>query len=213
MSTAEKLAAIAANVPLVYAAGKAGCIAQHFVTKVKGDGSGTLQIKVPFVPDCVAVMGFEPYVVTHHGSVMVFVANVRSIANYAGMAMASREGTPYNAILRHVALDARYHCDEDGLITMYDLPCGTGTTDAVFCEGGEYVVIALKCIEQTDRERVIAFMQQLAGKNLTLTVSRKIVAGAFPGADEENAETGESMNEEWNALKRQYAAGCTIALT
>lgn len=211
MSTAEKLAAIAANVPLVYAAGKAGCIAQHFVTKVKGDGSTALRVKVPFVPDYVAAICFDPLVVAQPGHLMNFSIDLRAISYMAGVCTSTRNGLPYSSILSHVGLGNRYAVDEDGTVTVVGLPSGEGPYAGRFLAQSEYVFVAAKHTQLTDAARIEEVMQLISGRSLSLIMSRKIITGAFPGADEEDAETGLSKNEQWNSLKQQYASNCTIA--
>lgn len=211
MSAAEKLSAIAANVPLVYEAGGADCRTKHFAATVLGDGSGMLQVKIPFAPDYIAVNSYDPLVMATAGCNLNFCADLRAVSHLAGVVTASRESSPYSAGLSHSGLEVRYTRDADGTVTFYDMPCADGATAGRFLAGAAYVVIALKYTDKTDRERVIEFLQRLTEESGALTMSRKIVTGAFPGADEENSETGESMNEEWNRLKQQYAPNCTIA--
>ena len=211
MSAAEKLSAIAANVPLVYEAGRGACRTRHFVTTVVGDGSRALQVGIPFSPDFIAVNSFDPVVAAEAGAVMSFCADLRALSHLAGVATTARAGSPYSAGLSHGGLQTRYAEPGDGTVKIYDLPAPAGATAGVFWKDAPYVVVAQKHTDLTDEERVRAFMQRLEGKNGTLTLSRKIVTGAFPGADEENAQTGESLNEAWNELKRTYASGCTVA--
>ncbi len=211
MSVMEKLTAVAENVPLVYAAGKKDCEGRHFVTTVTGGGGRALEFSVPFTPDCISVFCYDPRAVAQSGAVLQFCADQRGLCNVAGVIMSAREGSPYHAALTHGGLQTRLTV-AGGKVTVKDLPSTLGATHGVFPLGLSYVAMAQKYTEQTDLERLTAFMQALAGKSGTFTLSKELVTEVFHGADTENTATGESMNEDWNALKRQYAANCTIAL-
>lgn len=210
MTVTEKLLAVANNVPLVYAAGKGDCEGRHFVTTVTGQGGGILQFPVPFEPDFISISCYDPRAMAQPGSILQFCADRRALSNLAGLALSAREGTPYNAGLSHGGLQTRLTV-ADGAVEIRDLPCTLGATHGVFPDGLSYVVMAYRYTEQSDARRLTDFLQALAGKSGTFTLSQKIVTGAFPDADRENA-AGESMNEAWNELLRQYAANCTIAL-
>ena len=211
MSVMEKLTAVADRVPLHYAAGKKDCEGRHFVTTVTGDDGRTLEFSVPFTPDFVSIACYDPRSVAQTGAVIQFCVDRRALSNLAGFALSGRELTPYYAGLTHSGLQTRLFF-ADGKVTVKDLPSTQGATKASFAKELTYVVVAQKYTEQTDLERLTAFMQALAGKSGTFTLSKKLVTEVFTGADEEDPDTGESMNEDWNALKRQYAANCTIAL-
>lgn len=209
MTVTEKLLAVANNVPLVYAAGKGDCEGRHYVAVTAGHGR-TIEFSVPFEPDFISISCYDPRAMAQPGSILQFCADRRALSNLAGLALSSREGMPYNAGLSHSALETRLTV-ADGLVQVRDIPSALGATNGVFLAGVPYVVMAHRYTEQSDARRLTDFLQALAGKSGTFTLSQKIVTGAFPDADRENA-AGESMNEAWNELLRQYAANCTIAL-
>ena len=211
MTTAQKLAAVAANMPLLYAAGKKECEGQHFTTFVKGDGSDTLRFSMPFVPDCISALAYDPRAMAQTGAVLQVNIDRRALSYLAGFVMSAKPNVPYTSAMAHGALSTRLFIEGD-TITIKELPCTYGTTQGVFSEGVDYVVMAQKYTDLTDAQRLTAFLQELSGKSGTFSLSKQIVTGAFPGADQENSETGESMNEDWNALIRQYAGSCTVAL-
>ena len=210
MTVTEKLLAGADNVPRVYAAGKHGCEGRHFVSLAAGCGR-LMEFPVPFTPDFISVSCYDPRAMAEPGTILQFCADCRALSNLAGLALSAKEGTPYSAGLSHGGLETRLTVG-DGLVQIRDVPCVLGTTHGLFPEELSYVVVAHRYTEQSDAQRLTAFLQTLSGKSGTFTLSKKLVTGAFPGADKKNSQTGETMNEDWNELLHRYAASCTIAL-
>ena len=211
MTVSEKLLAVAENVPRLYAAAKKECEGRHFSTYVKGDGSDTIQFSMPFVPDFISILSYDPRIMVQTGAVLHVCIDRRALSYLAGFVMSAKPNSPYTAAMAHGALPTRLFLEGD-TITIKELPCTNGTTKGVFTAGVDYLVTAQKYTDLTDAQRLTIFLQELSGKTGTYSLSKQIVDGAFPGANTVNSATGESMNEEWNALLRRYAVSCTIAL-
>ena len=80
------LDAIAAAVPAVYAAGKSAaealCDATHFVGTVRGSGTGTLSVPIPFEPDTLLIVAANMRIFTYQIAVCVYTPH--ALGKYLG---------------------------------------------------------------------------------------------------------------------------------
>lgn len=190
MSIAEKLTAIAKNEAKVYAAGEnaaaAECRVKHYVATVVGDGSTAIYFDLPFEPDFICVTGFHPINYTEAGSVLMFVADMSSLAarwSIGSARLASGGSDSY--VLKPSSVREKCFRMSDGRYTIQNLPTSFGST-AFFSRGIGYVVTAVKYTDKTMKERIREYVQSLTGSG-TATLGIDAVNAAF-------------TDEEWAAL-------------
>ena len=180
MSIAEKLITIAENESKVYEAGldKGAeiCSAKHLVYNFVGDGSGSVSFHVPFEPDAVHIIGFDPTYTKTPYAIGLFCYDRRAFGTMAGAALygnASGASTTVNYSTTS-ALN-RYSRTEDGVVTIGNI---SSSLSLEFSPGYVYTAIAVKYTEQTDKERITAFVSGLTGSG-TVTLNRAKVNAAF----------------------------------
>ncbi len=153
------------------------CAEKHFILCFTGDGNTSATFHVPFEPDVLHVFGYDPLGMNLTGAVMDFSYDRRAFGLLVGFALyGSGAGGVRNAALGSSAVPKRYRRAPDGTITVFDL--GGTTATAVFARGVVYTVVAVKYTEQTDAERIAAFVDRLTGSG-TVTLQQEKVVGAF----------------------------------
>lgn len=166
--------------------GAAICAAKHFVHNFVGDGSNTATFCVPFEPDEVQVFGFDPTSLSQSNCLLEFCYDLRAFGQCVGFLQyvkSASAGMTSTAFSARTAVQ-RYSRADDGTITI----TGIGTSSAVikFGEGFVYTVVAVKHAEQTDKERITAFVNRLTGSG-TVSLQQAKVEAAF-------------TDDEWAAL-------------
>jgi len=137
---------------------KRRCLEKHFATTVIGDGSTSLSVKVPFEPDAVLVCSFDSKVRSANNNLLTWTADLRSFGMLASRysfistawgGLAASANTP--STLRNY-----YSRLDDGTITVANVNGSGGT--CTFAKDCVYVVVAAKYTDQTDKERITAFV-------------------------------------------------------
>lgn len=157
-------------------AGVAICATKHFVHGFVGDGSNSVSFYVPFEPDAVWIIGFDPTYNKAPYALGSFCYDRRAFGFAAGIVqygLASGSSTS-QAMTTKTALN-RYSRTEDGTITISNLH---STSPVVFYSGYVYTVVAVKYTEQTDTERITDFVNQLENSG-TVTLNQAKVEAAF----------------------------------
>lgn len=154
------------------------CTSQHFVHTFAGSGTGSVSFSVPFEPDAVQIIGCSPFANTKKYAAAMFAYDCRAFGLLAGFALyGSSTGALGNSMLTTTSALKRYSRSEDGIITIKDI-----TTSVVFAPDYLYTAIAVKYTDQTDAERITAFVESLTGSG-TVTLNQAKVRAAF-GDDE-----------------------------
>lgn len=168
----------------VYDAARQLCLQAHHISVHTGDGSGELKAQIPFVPDCVLLCGLDPLAEKQVGAVLLLSADLRAFSYFAAAAVASKgAGTaPYTAALRRSALLGSAGRMEytDGTMRFYGLPSAAGGRTGVFAKGAAYLVAAFRYTEQSDQERITAFVRSLSDEGGSVLLCKSIVEAAFP---------------------------------
>ena len=194
MRIAEKLTTVAENMPLVYAAGKAACAQKHFVTTVTGNGQESISVNVPFKPDVLLMFVSEVGMYGKLDSTKSFVSLIHFDISGFGMIGGRYEcfiagGVKQTAVTTTTML-TRYAMADDGMVTLQNFSTSGTTAIGTFLDGVEYVVIAAKYTDQTDRERITQYVQSLSPTGGSVTMNGAKKTAAF-------------TDEEWNALIAQ----------
>ncbi|MBQ3134697.1 MAG: hypothetical protein IJB75_02660 [Oscillospiraceae bacterium] len=164
--------------------GAAACAARHFVHNFVGDGTGSVSFRVPFEPDAIKIIGFDPrcHVTTY--AAFEFTADLRAFGQLGGgVSYVTSEGSTTTSRYTTKSVLNRYSRTEDGVITIGNL---NSSLPLVFPSGFAYTAIAVKYTEQTDKERITDFVKGLTGSG-TVTLHQAKVNAAFP-------------DDEWVAL-------------
>lgn len=165
--------------------GAAICAAKHFVYNFVGDGSDTATFPTPFEPDEIQVFGFDPRALSTKSIVFGLQFDSRAFGQCAGFLQhTNASGGIQNVAFSASSATKRYSRAEDGTITI----TGVGTSNATVCFGNgfPYTVVAVKYTEQTDKERITAFVNSLTGGG-TVSLQQAKVEAAF-------------TDDEWAAL-------------
>lgn len=200
MSIAEKLATLAQNMPLVYAAGKAECAQKHHVITVAGNGTDKISFHVPFKPDVLLVFVSEAGM---YGKYDVNNTAVHSIyLDLAGFGMiGGKLELYYNKATKGlnmttVSILTRFSQVADGLVTLQNVTDKSFTNSAgaqlpgIFAEGKDYVVVAAKYTDKTDKERITEYVLGLSDTGGSVTLNGAKKTAAF-------------TDDEWNTLIAQ----------
>lgn len=159
------------------AQGQAACAAQHFVHTFVGDGGTTVTMNIPFEPDKLIVFNLNPLVQTRAKEIALLVADLSAFGRYAAIAALGSGTALNNAVYSTKSVLSRYSRQADGTVTLNNIL--TSATDiGVFTAGQTFVVLAIKHIEQTDKERIADFVNGLIGSG-TVTLNQARVNGAF----------------------------------
>ena len=171
--------AIAEKIDEVYDAGlgegAAICAAKHYTYNFIGDGSGSVSFPVPFEPDAVEIIGFDPIFASRTNSLLMFTGDRRSLGQLSGfLQYAKGNGGISNAALAYAALSNRCSWAE-GILTFKDV---AGSTAVTFGKGCAYTAIVVKYTDQTDKERITDFVNNLTGSG-TASLQKAKVEAAF----------------------------------
>lgn len=159
------------------AEGEEACTARHFVHTFVGDGSTAVTVHVPFEPDKLVLFNLNPLVQTRANELAIFVVDLSAFGRYAGLATVG-SGTAINsAVYSTNSYLTRYSRQADGMVTIQNVGI-SATTAGVFTAGETFVLVAVKHIGQTDKERITAFVERLTGSG-TVTLNQARVNGAF----------------------------------
>lgn len=199
MSIAQKLTAIAENVPKVYAAGEkaaaARCQAEHFVQIVPGSGTGELSFHVPFAPDFLAVAGYYPTGYMQDGVFAQIHMDMASFYYLCGLSSAyNTAGLLSTAQLQTKTTPNRYERGEDGTCRLYNLIGTNAATKATFQKDLPYVVTAVKYTDKSLRTRIERYINTLDDSGGTTMLDRAAIFSVFTEA-------------EWEALIAEKTRG------
>ena len=157
-------------------AGAALCAARHFDHSYAGDGSGSVSFYVPFEPDMVQIIGFDPTFNKKPYALASFSYDRRAFGLMGGSALYGQaDGTVMNGYYTTVSALTRYSRAEDGTVTIGNF---SSSVPVEFSLGYPYTAIAVRYTEQTDRERIAAFVEGLTGSG-TVTLNKAKVEAAF----------------------------------
>lgn len=157
-------------------AGAAHCAAQHFVHNFTGSGGGSVSFRLPFEPDALVIIGFDPTCRTVSGALNYFVCDLRAFGLLGGYSSyINNAGEGQTTIYTTKTVLTRYSRTADGLVTIGNI---TAAANVIFAPGFAYTVIAVRYAEQTDAERIAAFIGGLTGSG-TVTLNRDKVTAAF----------------------------------
>lgn len=189
--TAEKLAfpeGMAAAIPGVYAAGEAAeaarCAAKHYVAVIEGNGETSISFHVPFEPDFLVVMCYNPRAWGGGGGTLVgqFVYDIRAFGMVSAQAVVYQSDGGKSQLMTPSSVLSRYSRAEDGTITLENV----GSTTGSFAAGMGYIVTAGKYTDRTDKELITEFVRSLGGSG-SVSINQAKVDTAF-------------TSEEWAAL-------------
>lgn len=162
--------------------GAAICTAKHFVYNFVGDGGKSVSFHVPFEPDTVQIIGFDPMVHKTNLTLATIVCDIRAFGQLGGYAAYGNGSTLSTTMFTTVSISTRYSRTEDGVITVQNI----NSAGAYFGNGFVYTVIAVKYADRSDKERITDFVNGLTGSG-TVTLNRAKVNAAF-------------TDDEWAAL-------------
>lgn len=159
------------------AKGEEICAEKHFVHNFVGDGRGTYSFHVPFEPDVVQIMGFDPRVLSVAGYLALVLCDIGAFGLLAGFVQyAAGAGAVSNTAYTTVGMRTRYSRTEDGTVTIANIgPAGVAVN---YGKGISYTAVAVKYTDQTDKERIIAFVTGLTGSG-SVTLNKAKVSAAF----------------------------------
>ena len=156
--------------------GLADCAAQHFVHNFIGDGGTSYSFHVPFEPDFIQIFCFDPTVINKASVLASFFYDRRAFGLYAGTYQyGSGSGSLKNGAFSTTSASTRYVRAEDGTITVKDF---TSSAVIVYGAGLPYTIVAVKYAEQSDKERITAFVNGLTGGG-SVTLNQAKVNAAF----------------------------------
>lgn len=196
MSITEKLTTIAENQQKVYDAGFASaeaiCSQKHYVTTVTGNGMTSIGFHVPFRPDALLVFVSEVGMYGNTAMDSGFLAMAQF--DPAGFGMIGGRYTCFFSsgekltLVTTTSMLSRYSRSDDGTVTLGNLLFnnGSATVPAAFIDGAEYVIVAVKYAEKSDKERITEYIHSLSDSGST-TLNRAKVSAAF-------------TDDEWAAL-------------
>ena len=156
--------------------GLAACAAKHFVQNFIGDGGTSYSFHVPFEPDFIQIFCFDPTVINKASVLASFFYDQRAFGLYAGTYQyGSGSGSLKNGAFSTTSASTRYVRAEDGTITVKDF---TSSAVVVYGSGLPYTIVAVKYAEQSDKERITAFVNGLTGSG-SVTLNQAKVNAAF----------------------------------
>ena len=167
--------------------GLAACADKHFVHNFIGDGGASYSFHVPFEPDFIQIFCFEPTVINKASVLASFFYDQRAFGLYAGTYQyGSGSGSLKNGAFSTASASKRYIRAEDGTITVKDF---VPSDVVVYGSGLPYTIIAVKYAEQSDKERITAFVNGLTG-NGSVSLKQSKINAAF-------------TTDEWTSLVGQ----------
>ena len=162
----------------------ARCVAKHFVTTVMGNGEASIRFHIPFEPDMLLVNCSDSDL---YNSSTSFVANayidLSSFGMIGGVGQVGASGGFKNQAMTTTSVHNRYSRSEAGTVTLGNI---NSSVASVFKANRPYLVCAVKCWEQSDKERITEYVRSLEGGG-SVTLNRAKVNAAF-------------TDEEWAAL-------------
>lgn len=186
---------MAQEIPTVFEAGAAAgreereqeCQMEHFATVLPGSGTDTLTFHVPFEPDAVTIIGFDPVALAVNRTVMFFNYDLRAFGILGGFIQGSYNQKTTSIAMTTESAKTRYSRREDGTVTIGN--CNPDSASHLFTAGVMYSVTAVKYTDKTDRERITEMVTGLTGSG-SLILNKGKVNAAF-------------TDEEWAALIAQ----------
>lgn len=155
--------------------GAAICAAKHFVHNFVGDGGTSVSFCVPFEPDTVELIGYDPLILHTPSAVLNFIYDIASFGRVVGSCQSTDASISVkSAVISHTGMVERFSQAEDGTITLHDLGSSSHTSN--FIEGFVYTVIAVKYTEQTDKERITEFVNKLTESGTVILQQEKVNA-------------------------------------
>ena len=157
-----------------------GCATNHFVHSFVGDGSTSVSFCVPFEPDSLQIVGFDPHLPKRSFALAGFSCDLRAFGTLGGLAaFGSETGSSLStALFTTTTLLNRYSRTEDGMVTIQNI----SSKGVFFGKDFVYTVIAVKYADRSDKERITDFVNNLTGSG-TVALNQGKVRAAF--TDEE----------------------------
>ena len=200
MNTAQKLQKVAEGVQQVYDAGcrkaENECRNKHCCVLVTGDGTENMRFHLDFEPDLIEIVNHDPDIRANRGINAFFQLDLTALGQLAGLygitsgpTSDTALGSYTNMLMALAGVSKRYQRDADGTVTVGGLVYDS--LQGVWGEGVEYTVMAVKCMEKSDKERLTRSIMRLPeGKAYRIYIAQ---------AKKEQAFT----DEEWQALIAQ----------
>lgn len=194
---AQKLKHIADNMQAVYDAGKnlaqKECGSKHYTTVISGSGSTELTVPLDFEPDLITISNNDPDIRATPGVVSYVQIDLSALGQLAGIfcitngpGTGTNLGSYTNALLAANGIPSRYRRNEDGTVSVGNLPFGSDY--GVWDKALDYTVIAAKCVEKSDKERITQIIHRLPeGKSYKIHIWEDKKDAAF-------------TEQEWNDL-------------
>ena len=165
-----------------YEKGLAECAAKHFVHNFVGDGSGSVSVHIPFEPDKIFIINLNPLVQMHENEIAFLSADLRAFGRYSGLfSLGLGSSLGYAVYTTKSFPGARYSRDEDGTITLTGLNT-TANNYGVFTNGATFLLVAVKHLDQTDKELITEFVESLTGSG-TVEINKAKVDANFTSAE------------------------------
>lgn len=155
------------------------CMGMHFVRNFIGDGGVSHSVHVPFEPDVVCITGFDPTCIKKNYQMAMVMCDIRAFGVLGGLVEYGDAGTSSgiaNMAYTTTSMLTRYSRTADGTITLANI--GPSGRTVVYGAGVPYTLIAVKYAEQTDKERITAFVKRLTGSG-SVTLNKSKVNAAF----------------------------------
>lgn len=154
--------------------GTALCTCQHFTVNFVGTGTSSASFYVPFEPDALFIIGFDPTFNKKPYALGSFIADLRAFGQVAGNAAYDQaSGTMANVAFTTASVLNRYSQTEDGVVTIQNI---SNSTTIVFDACYIYTAIAVKYTDQTDKERIGTFVSRLTGSGAVALNEAKVTA-------------------------------------
>lgn len=157
------------------------CAAKHFVHTFVGDGSTTATMNIPFEPDKLILFNLDPLVQTRANEIALLTADLSAFGRYAATVALGSGTALNNAVYTTKSVLSRYSRQADGTVTLSNI-LTSATNVGVFTAGRTFVVLAIKHIDKTDKERITEFVNGLTGSG-TATLNQAKVNAAFTDAE------------------------------
>ena len=161
------------------------CSSKHFVTEFMGNGQTSYTINIPFEPDMILLLGWEPMCFVGSNNAVIFCADLRSFSMAAGLLCVQHTGmNVYNTLMTTKSYKTRYSRAENGDITIKGLTISDPAITGVFSPNIKYKLSAVKYTDKTDKELITDFVNRLPSDSSgSVTMNQEKVNAAFTTAE------------------------------
>lgn len=178
MSIAEKLVTIANNMPLVFEAGEKKHTSRYATALVVGDGGNIVSFPCSFEPDFISVSYHGADAMASDNSMLLISANKKAFARISGMHREVRSGSMMHGNISATGV-ATYFRYSNGTCTV-EAPASLG---AYYTNNTQYVCVAVKYTDKSDRELIEEEIALLSETGATLEYSRTRVLATMTQAE------------------------------